>query len=127
VEPEWHELHFQPRRCLWFAPPGGNQRLVAEFPQVPGGAHLVLEGGLIWDRGFFREPRVTATHFGVEDPRNGSPLLRIDLPGGVEGVQRQEVAPEPGPLALRIWAQSDRADLRELCLDVRVQGAEGAP
>ncbi len=37
VAPEWHEIYYQPRHCLWMHPPGGQQRLVAEFDGVPGG------------------------------------------------------------------------------------------
>ncbi|HLL84593.1 MAG TPA: hypothetical protein VK420_18145, partial [Longimicrobium sp.] len=128
VAPEWHELKARPRRCLWFAPPGGNRRLVAEFPQVPAGARLVLEGGLIWDRGWHHGSQLTPTRFGVEDVRTGRSLLRVDVPVGVEGIQRAEVAPEGGgPLAVRIWSQADRAELRELCLELLSQGPEGAP
>jgi len=126
VAAEWHELHFQPRHCLYFAPPGGNLRLVAEFSQVPPGALLRLEGGLIWDRGAFRGAPYSLTHFGVEDAQSGKPLLRVDLPPGLEGLQRAEAPADfTAPGTLRLWSQADRAELRELCVELWVLGDEG--
>jgi hypothetical protein len=109
------------------APPGGRRRLVAEFPQVPPGTHLSLEGGLIWDRGYFHGPEVSATRFGVEEVGSGQSLLEVSLPPGVEGVRRAELSlpAGTGPLAVRLWSQADRPDLRELCVDLFAQGGEG--
>ena len=126
VAAEWHELLFQPHRCLYFAPPGGNRRLVAEFPGVPQGALLQLQGGLIWDRGSFRGAQYSVTRFGVEDAGTGRSLLRIDLPPGLEGAQRAEAKPDfTPPGTLRLWSQAERAELRELCVELTVFGEEG--
>ena len=32
-----HEIYYEPRHCLWMHPPGGKDRLVAEFDDVPAG------------------------------------------------------------------------------------------
>ena len=75
VAPEWHEIHFEPRHCLWMHPPGGTQRLVAEFDGVPAGTELRLEGGLIFEYASQREPRLSTTYYGVEDAATREPLL----------------------------------------------------
>jgi hypothetical protein len=93
---------------------------------VPAGAFLSLEGGLIWDRGFFHGGGYTPTNLGVEDARSGQRLLEQSIPPGLEGVQRAETPTPPGgPRALKVWSQSDSAELRELCLDLLSQGPEG--
>lgn len=123
VAAEWHEIHFQPRRCLWLAPPGGNRRLVVEFPQVPVGARLALEGGMVWDRGYFTGPQLSVTRVGVEEASTGRALAQFELPPGIEGVQRAEVpTAASGPIAVRLWSQADRAELRELCVDLFTWG-----
>jgi hypothetical protein len=126
VAVEWHEILFQPRHCLWLAPPGGNRRLVVEFPQVPAGALWALEGGIIWEHAFSRAPQYTAAHFGMEDAATGRPLTEIVLPPGLEGVQRAELAPPSNSAAtVRLWSQSERADSRDVCVDFYAWGPEG--
>lgn len=126
VAPEWHAINFEPRRCLWFRPPGGPARLVAELPDVPAGAYLSLEGGLVWDRGYFHGGGYTATNLGVDDAKSGERLLDLSIPPGLEGVQHAEARTSPGgPRTLKLWSQSDNAELRELCLDLLSQGPEG--
>ncbi|MGZ3459850.1 MAG: hypothetical protein ACXU86_15245, partial [Archangium sp.] len=67
VAPEWHEIYYQPRHCLWMHAPGGKQRLVAEFDGVPAGTELRLEGGIIFEYAVRHEPGLSTTHYGVED------------------------------------------------------------
>ena len=127
VEPQWHELNFEPRRCLWFHPPGGPARLVAEFPEVPASAALSLEAGIIWEHAPRREPTLTALSLGVDDARTGRALVSLVVPPGLEGVQRAEGGPltEPGPV--RLWVQSNNPEARESCVDLFALGpAEGS-
>lgn len=119
VAPEWHEILYQPRRCLWMHAPGGPERLVAEFDGVSGGAALRLEGGIIWEQAWRKEPRYSTTTLGVDDARTGERLLEVALPPGLEGVQHEERALPPGPpRTVKVWVQADNPDRRQVCLDV---------
>ncbi len=116
VASEWHEVRFQPRRCVYLKPPGGPARTVVEFPSVPAGSKLVLEAGIIWEWAAHRDSSLTPTHVGVDDA-TGRTLLRLTLPVGVEQLFRAETAEAPqGPL--RLWVQSHNADRREICADL---------
>lgn len=119
VAPEWHEILYEPRRCLWMHAPGGGQRLVAEWDGVPGGVGLRLEGGIIWEHAHPRDARLTTTYLGVDDAGSGARLLEVAVPPGVEGVQKAEVLlPEGAARTVKVWVQSDNADRRQVCLDV---------
>jgi len=127
VAPEWHEILYQPRRCLWMHAPGGPERLVAEFDGVPAGTALRLEGGIIWEQAWRRDARYTTTRLGVDDAASGERLLDVPLPPGLEGVQHQERALPPGaPRTVKVWVQADNPDRRQVCLDVWALGAAGA-
>jgi hypothetical protein len=120
---EWHEVRFQPRRCLFLQPPGGSERLVVELPALPEGDRLSLEAGFIWDRGWFHGPGLTATVVAVEDPA-GAALASVRLRVGEEGFRRAVAPGRSGPLRLTI--QADNPEVRETCVDLLVQGkAEG--
>ncbi|HZI11400.1 MAG TPA: hypothetical protein VE153_13530 [Myxococcus sp.] len=119
VAPEWHEILYEPRRCLWMHAPGGKQRLVAEFDGMPGGVGLRLEGGIIWEHAWPKEARLTTTYLGVDDAGSGARLLEVAVPPGLEGVQKAEVLlPEGAARAVKVWVQSDNGDRRQVCLDV---------
>lgn len=119
VAPEWHEVLYEPRRCLWMHAPGGKQRLVAEFDGIPGGLGLRLEGGIIWEHAHPRDARLTTTYLGVDDARGGARLVEVAVPPGLEGVQKAEVRlPEGEARTVKVWVQSDNAERRQVCLDV---------
>jgi hypothetical protein len=123
VATEWHEIRFEPRRCMWMHPPGGKERLVAEFDGVPGGTELRLEGGIIFEHAFPRAPHLSTTRMGVEDAASGERLLEVAQPPGLEGVQRAWRPLPPGePRTVRVWVQADNADTRQVCLDVFALG-----
>jgi hypothetical protein len=116
---EWHEVLFQPRRCLFMQPPGGAERLVVELPELPEGDRLSLQAGFIWDRGWFHGPTLTPATVAVEDA-GGAALAVLQVPAGEEGLQRAEAPGRSGPVRLTIQAVS--AELRETCVDLFVQG-----
>jgi len=123
VADEWHEIRFEPRRCVWMPPPSGQRRLVVELPAVPPADRLSLEGGLVWDRGFFHSPQLTATWMDLRAPGAPSAELALVVPAGVEGVQRAQGpgrAAGPRPLELSVWAQNP--ELRDLCVDLFAYG-----
>ncbi|PTL77754.1 hypothetical protein [Vitiosangium sp. GDMCC 1.1324] len=123
VAPEWREIHYEPRHCLWMHPPGGKQRLVAEFDGVPAGTELRLEGGIIFEYAFPRAPHLSTTHFGVEDAASHEQLLEISQPPGLEGVLKaSRVLPMGDPRTVKVWVQADNPDTRQVCLDVFALG-----
>jgi hypothetical protein len=125
VAPEWHEIYYEPRHCLWMHPPGGKDRLVAEFDNVPAGTSLRIEGGIIFEYTFGR-PLLSDIHMGVEDARSGEKLLDTVVKQGVPGVQEAERELPPGPpRTVKIWSQADNAEARQLCLDVFALGPAG--
>jgi len=125
VAPEWHEILYEPRRCLWMHPPGGADRLVAEFDGVPGGTGLRIEGGITFESTFGRS-HLSNIRMGVDDARTGEQLLDVVVPQGVPGLQKAERALPPGePRTVKIWSQATNPELRHLCLDVFALGAPG--
>ncbi len=121
VAAEWHEVLYQPRRCLWMHPPGGPRRLVAEFPAANSGERLTLAAGIVGEYASRRQPELTPTRIAVEETATGRRLLELQIPPGVEGMQQVERrgAPElPSTIGLRISVQSDNAALREACVEL---------
>ncbi|MDY7228651.1 hypothetical protein [Hyalangium rubrum] len=125
MAPEWHESLYEPRRCLWMHPPGGNERLVAEFDGVPGGTGLRLEGGITFEYAFGR-PHLSTVHMGVDDASTGERLLDVAVPQGLSGWQKAERPLPPGaPRTVKVWTQADNSEARHVCLDVFALGAPG--
>jgi hypothetical protein len=130
VSAEWHEMNFAPRHCLWLHPPGGNTKLVAEFPSVPRGTRLSLEGGIIWEYAHRRDPSLTVTRLGLEEADSHQPLAELSLPPGLEGLQQKAVSTEalPSTVNLKVWVESANPDSRETCVELYSLGpsvAEG--
>ncbi len=123
VAPEWHEILYQPRRCLWMHPPGGEQRLVAELDGVPGGTELRLEGGIIFEHAWQRSPRLSTTYVVVEDAATRERLLEVAQPPGLEGVQKASRTLPPGePRTVRVWVQADNPESRQMCVELLALG-----
>jgi hypothetical protein len=119
VAVEWHEVHFQPRRCLRLFPPGGPGKMVADFSNVPQAESLSLYAGYIWDRGYF--PDRTATDIVAEV--NGTGVASINIPAGREGLQRAVAGAVPAGSNLRVWTRAANADLRETCVELYTFGS----
>ncbi len=115
---EWHEIQFAPYQCLWMPPPGGRERLVAEFDDVPVDTEWRLEAGIASEFSTHHGPRLSVTHLGVEDAASRESLLTLHLPPGREGLVRAARAmPSGRPRAVRLWVQADNAESRQVCLD----------
>lgn len=121
VASEWHELHFQPVKCLRMFPPGGQRKLVAEWNELPDATTVVLHGGYVWDRGFFHEPQFTSTTLTASI--NGSAASTMEFPPGREESQRSETPAIPTGATLRLSSQSANPELRELCVEAYGVGA----
>ncbi|MDX2011403.1 MAG: hypothetical protein SFW67_14475 [Myxococcaceae bacterium] len=118
VVTEWHELAWQPHRCIRFFPPGGPTRLVAEFSNVPAADVLRLTTGYIWER--FGSRADAPTDFGVEV--NGD-VQTTPIARGLEKVWRVE-RPNTAAGTVRAWVQAP--DSREVCFELTGFGPEGA-
>ncbi len=118
VVAEWHELAWQPHRCIRFFPPGGPTRLVAEFSNVPAADMLRLTTGYIWER--FGSRADAPTDFGVEV--NGD-VQSTPIARGLEKVWRVE-RPNTAAGTVRAWVQAP--DSREVCFELTGFGPEGA-
>ncbi|OJH34227.1 hypothetical protein [Cystobacter ferrugineus] len=126
VAAEWHEIRYEPRRCLWMHAPGGPRRLVAEFDEVPADTQWRLEAGIVGEFASHHGPRLSTSHLGVEDAASGESLLTLSLPPGREGVLRVARAIPPGRArTVKLWVQADNAETRQVCLDFLAL-AEGA-
>jgi len=121
VAPEWHEMLYQPRFCLWMHPPGGSRRLVAEFPQARWGERLTLAAGIVGELAFHHEPELTPARVVVEQMASGQRLLEVTIPPGREGIV-QDTRPAAGAgrdtVGLRLWVQSENPALRETCVEL---------
>ncbi len=124
VAAEWHEVHFQPRRCLHLYPPGGDTKLVAEFANVPALNESSLYAGLTWDREYFHDERATTTDVVLET--NGVGVAHIELVPAHTGLQRATAPGAPAGSTLRVWSRSANAENRDTCVEVFGYGA-GAP
>ncbi len=119
ISREWHDVHFEPRRCVRFDPPGGPTRLVLAFPAVPSIEHLVIEAGYIWESGAHRDG-VTDTEVGYAvGDRSGS----FTLERGNELLHRVDVGSAPDGATIRVWTSSPNPTARQVCLDVTGYGA----
>jgi len=123
----WHEVRFEPRRCLHLFPPGGQDRLVVELPEVPAADRLSLEAGLVWERAAYTHQHLRPTFVGVDDA-SGRTLAQVSIAPGEEGFRR-DVRPGLAAGPLRVWIRAEVAESREVCADVLAQGpaAGGAP
>ncbi len=121
VAAEWHEVAYQPLHCLWMHPPGGSQRLVAEFQVGPAAssATLRLQAGLIWEHARAVDPRrISTTHVTAE--AEGLHALRLELPPGHEGLRAAEQPLPPGaPRTVRVAVQAERAQARWVCVQLQ--------
>lgn len=114
VAREWHEVNQIPRHCLYMHPPGGEGRIVAEFQNVPPGERIQLEGGIVWEHA----PKMGEfTDVAVNAQANGQNVLSVTFKAGVETFYRQEAPSPASPFTLKLSAQSQNPNARELCVD----------
>jgi hypothetical protein len=123
VAAQWHDIKFQPRRCVRFYPPGAANRLVAEFPSAPATTAWRLNAGMIWDRGWFHDRPLSVTQVEVEE--NGKRLGGLSIPPGLEGLQRTLTGGTPEGATVAVTVQADNPELRESCFELF--GFAGAP
>ena len=124
VEAGWHEVLYQPRRCLLVVPPGGPGAVELVFDAVPAAATLRFEAGIIWEHAWKHGSNVTPVHATLTDVDSGAPLASLVIPTGTEGLVSTRVP--GGARKLRVRVQSDSSHEREVCLVLRaLDAAEG--
>jgi hypothetical protein len=122
---EWHEVLYEPRRCLYMHPPGGAARMIAEFEGATLGREALLEAGVIWEHAIKRGAGITATTVALEDASSGARLAEVVLPAGLEGFQRARVEGDGKPRPLRIAVSSRNPESRQICVDFTAFEAKG--
>ncbi|HZJ53438.1 MAG TPA: hypothetical protein VFD38_04810 [Myxococcaceae bacterium] len=116
VEVAWHEVLYQPVRCLYVLPPSGGRTLSLRLPDGPAAAALLLEAGITWEHAWF--PDRAAVELRLESPAG---VLISKVPAGHEGFVRGETpAAAAGPWTLRLTTANPHD--RQLCLRLRALG-----
>ena len=117
VEVSWHEVLYQPVRCLDVVPPGGGRALTLRLPEGPAADALLLEAGIVWEHAWL--PGRAEVHLRLESPAGA---LHLRIPGAHEGLVRGESpASAAGPWSLRI--ETSNPQDRQLCVRLRALGA----
>jgi hypothetical protein len=115
AEVAWHEVFYQPVRCLFVLPPGGPARIAVRFPEVPAGT-LLLETGITWEHAWKRDR--SDVHLALSGP---AAVLHLRIPQAHEGfVSGEAPLPVPGPVTLTV--QADDPHEREVCVRLRSLG-----
>lgn len=112
VATEWHEVLYEPRRCLNLHAPGGEGRMVVEFAASPT-ARYELSAGIVWEHAWRHEAYRTPT---LVEAASGAGRLAVELPVGFEGLKRAE-GELPGG-AVRIAVSSRVPETRQACVEL---------
>lgn len=116
VEVAWHEVLYQPVRCLYVLPPSGGRTLSLTLPDGPAADALLLEAGISWEHAWF--PDRAPVELRLESPAG---VLHLRVPAGHEGfVSGETPAAAAGPWTLRLTTANPHD--RQLCLRLRALG-----
>lgn len=123
VAAEWHEIFYQPRRCLFLHAPGGGDRLVAAFTAIPPAPTLRLSSGIVWEHAWKHDPGLTPYNVSVRAP-DGAALGSLQIPPGREGLEHLDLPfGGSGPRTVEVSVQSDRFEERDGCVELTALGA----
>jgi len=116
VNVAWHEVLYQPVRCLFVIPPGGGRTLSLRLPDAPAADGLLLEAGIIWEHAWL--PGRADVQLQLESPAGN---LHLRIPGGHEGLFRGETpSVAAGPWTLRVTTANTQDRL--VCIRLRALG-----
>jgi hypothetical protein len=116
VEVAWHEVLYQPVRCLFIVPPSGGRSLAVHLPGAPAAEALLIEAGITWEHAWIPDRADVQLH--LDSPAGA---LHLRVPGGHEGFVRGETpSSAPGPWTLRV--QTANPHDRQLCVRLRALG-----
>ncbi|MGZ3444860.1 MAG: hypothetical protein ACXWLG_04550 [Myxococcaceae bacterium] len=117
VEVAWHEVLYQPVRCLFVVPPSGGRTLAIRLPEGPAADALLLEAGITWEHAWI--PDRADVQVRLDSPAGA---LHVRIPGAHEGFVRGEApSSATGPWTLRV--QTTNPHDRQLCVRLRALGA----
>jgi hypothetical protein len=116
VEVAWHEVLYQPVRCLYVLPPSGGRTLSIRLPEAPAADALLLEAGITWEHAWF--PDRSDVLLRLESPAG---TLTSKIPAGHEGLVRAETpGVGAGPWTLRVTTANPHD--RQTCVRLRALG-----
>lgn len=116
VEVAWHEVLYQPVRCLYVLPPGGGRTLSIRLSDGPAADELLLEAGITWEHAWF--PDRSDVLLRLESPAG---TLISKIPAGHEGFVRAETpGVGSGPWTLRVSTANPHD--RQTCVRLRALG-----
>jgi len=116
VEVGWHEVLYQPVRCLFLVPPSGGRTLSIRLPDAPAADALLLEAGITWEHAWLAGRADVQLH--LDSPAGA---LHLRIPGAHEGFVRGESpSSAPGPWTLRVTTSSPQD--RQVCVRLRALG-----
>lgn len=122
VAAEWHEIFYQPRRCLFMHAPGGPDALVAEFDHVPAAQTLRVSSGIIWEHAWKHERGLTPYDVSVRGA-DGAVLGSLRIPVGKEGLLHHDISFQgAGDRTVSVAVHSDRFDERDGCVELTALG-----
>ena len=116
VEIAWHEVLYQPVRCLFVLPPTGGRTLSLRLPEAPASDALSLEAGITWEHAWLAGR--TDVQLTLESPAG---VLHLRIPGAHEGfVHGEGPATAAGPWTLRLTTANTQD--RQVCVRLRALG-----
>ena len=117
VEVAWHEVLYQPVRCLFVVPPGGGRTLSIRLPDAPAADTLLLEAGVTWEHAWLAGR--SDVQLRLDSPAGA---LHLRIPGAHEGFVRGE-APSSSPGTWSLQVQTSNPQDRQVCVRLRALGA----
>jgi hypothetical protein len=116
VAAEWHEVNFEPIRCLFVRPPRRGLRMVLMLPPEQVADIGLVRGGLVWDRPYYKNPEYTAVK--VTLTRSDSDVVStMTIEPGFVGMKEERIVGGGGGGELRFTVETANAEMRELCFD----------
>ena len=116
VEVTWHEVLYQPVRCLFLIPPAGGRTLSVRLPDAPAADALLLESGITWEHAWL--PGRADVQLQLESSAGN---LHLRIPGAHEGFVRGETpAVAAGPWTLKVTTANTQD--RQVCVRLRALG-----
>jgi hypothetical protein len=116
VKKEWHEVAFEPVRCIRFDPPN-----TLEFVMPVSTQNLRVQAGYSWDRGTLKDG---VTGSVIDVVQNGK-QLQLGLPAGVEGFHTLSLGAVSSGTLVKLSISAGNPTAREVCLVL--DGLRAAP
>ncbi len=117
VEVAWHEVLYQPVRCLFLIPPSGGRTLSIRLPDAPAADALLLEAGITWEHAWIADR--SDVQLRLDSPAGA---LHLRIPAAHEGfVHGESPSAAPGPWSLQVKTSNPQD--RQICVRLRGLGA----